>query len=68
LRASGQGLFGSFAFGVAGALGLSIAGLIERRGGMTWVFGFAACASLLATVAASRLTVQRLDDATSIDG
>ena len=34
LRASGQGLFGSFTFGVAAAIGVSIAGLIERRGGM----------------------------------
>jgi PPP family 3-phenylpropionic acid transporter len=55
LRASGQGIFGSFAFGIAAAFGLSIAGLIERRAGMQTVFAFAAGASFLATLCASLL-------------
>ncbi len=55
LRASGQGIFGSFAFGIAAAIGLSIAGLIERSAGMQTVFAFAAGASFLATLCASLL-------------
>jgi MFS transporter, PPP family, 3-phenylpropionic acid transporter len=57
LRASGQGLFASFSFGVAAAIGLSIAGLVERRGGMPAVFGFAAASSLVGTLGASLLRV-----------
>jgi PPP family 3-phenylpropionic acid transporter len=55
LRASGQGLLGSFAFGIAAAIGLSIAGLIERHAGMPTVFAFGAAASFLATLCASLL-------------
>jgi hypothetical protein len=40
---------------VAAAVGLSFAGLVERRAGMQAVFGVAAAASLLATLAASAL-------------
>jgi hypothetical protein len=58
LRASGQGIFGSFSFGVAAALGLSIAGLVERLGGMPAVFTLAACASLVGTAGASLLRVR----------
>ncbi len=59
IRASGQGLFGSFSFGIAAALGLSIAGLIERRAGMPVVFACAAGASLLATACAALLVESR---------
>jgi PPP family 3-phenylpropionic acid transporter len=55
LRASGQGIFGSFSFGIAAALGLSLAGIIERRGGMPAVFLFASGSSVLAAVGASVL-------------
>ena len=62
LRASAQGLFGSFAFGVAAAIGLSVAGLIERHGGLRAVFALASVASLVAALCASFL---RGDEATS---
>ncbi|HEY2515173.1 MAG TPA: MFS transporter [Polyangiaceae bacterium] len=53
LRASGQGLFGSLTFGVAASIGVSMAGLLERRaGGMTAIFGVAAVASVAATLLA----------------
>ena len=55
LRASGQGIFGSFSFGIAAAAGLSVAGLIERHGGISAVFSFAAGASLLGTLGAALL-------------
>jgi PPP family 3-phenylpropionic acid transporter len=58
LRASGQGIFGSFSFGVAASIGLSIAGLVERHGGMRAIFSTAAGASLLATLGASLLRAQ----------
>jgi MFS family permease len=58
LRASGQGLFGSFAFGVAASIGLSLAGLLERHGGLRPVFALASVASFVATLAASRLRVR----------
>ena len=53
LRASGQGLFGSLTFGVAASIGVSLAGLLERRaGGMTTIFSVAAVASVAATLLA----------------
>jgi PPP family 3-phenylpropionic acid transporter len=55
LRASAQGIFASLCFGVAAAIGLSVAGLVERHGGIPTVFAVAAAASLLATVVASLL-------------
>lgn len=55
LRASAQGLFNTLCFGVAAALGLSVAGLVESRGGPRAVFGVAAAAAVLATLAAGRL-------------
>jgi PPP family 3-phenylpropionic acid transporter len=59
LRASGQGLFGSFSFGVAAAMGLSLAGLVERCAGMSAVFGVAAGGSLAATCLACLLVWAR---------
>jgi PPP family 3-phenylpropionic acid transporter len=55
LRSSAQGVFGSLCFGVAAAVGLSLAGFVERRAGFRAVFGVAAAASVLATLAASAL-------------
>jgi MFS transporter, PPP family, 3-phenylpropionic acid transporter len=55
LRASGQGIFGSLAFGVAAATGLSVAGLMQRHGGIPAIFSLAAGASLLAALGASLL-------------
>ncbi|HEY8091755.1 MAG TPA: MFS transporter [Polyangiaceae bacterium] len=55
LRASAQGIFASLCFGVAAAVGLSVAGLVERHGGIPAVFSVAAVASLLATIVASLL-------------
>jgi len=50
LRASGQGLFNAICFGVCASLALSIAGIVERHGGMRAVFAVAGAASLLATL------------------
>ena len=55
LRASGQGIFGSFAFGVAAAIALSFAGLVEGRAGIPAVFALAAGASLAAAMIAALL-------------
>jgi len=49
LRATGQGIFNSLTFGVAAALSLSVAGLVERWGGMKGVFGLGGAAAALAT-------------------
>ena len=55
LRASGQGIFGSLSFGVAAATGLSVAGLLQRHGGIPAIFSLAAGASLLAALGAALL-------------
>jgi PPP family 3-phenylpropionic acid transporter len=55
LRASGQGIFGSFSFGVCAALAMWIAGLVEPRAGMQGVFALASITSLVAALGASFL-------------
>jgi len=56
LRASGQGLFGSFSFAVCASIAVSLAGVIEPHRGMRAVFGLAAAASAVAAVGAAFLS------------
>ncbi|MGD0527318.1 MAG: MFS transporter [Polyangiaceae bacterium] len=50
LRASAQGIFASLCFGVAPALGLSFAGLVELHAAIRGVFGVAAAGAVLAAL------------------
>jgi len=52
VRASAQGVFGAFTFGIAAAPALSLAGILSRGGDLRGVFGLAALASALATLIA----------------
>jgi hypothetical protein len=59
LRASAQGAFGAFCFGVGGAIALSSAGAIERAGGgVPAVFAAGAVASTVAAAAATWLAAR----------
>ncbi len=55
LRASAQGLFNALCFGVAAAIGVSLAGLVESWAGPRPVFAVAAVAAAAATLLALRL-------------
>jgi MFS family permease len=46
VRASAQGVFSAFVFGIAAALGLSLAGVVTRHLGMRGVFAVATVASV----------------------
>lgn len=62
IRASAQGVFGAFTFGIAAAAALSLAGVLEAHGGLPRVFGIAAGASAVGTALAyvlSRMDVGR---------
>ena len=50
VRASAQGVFSAFVFGIAAALGLSLAGVVTRHLGMRGVFAVATVASLVAAL------------------
>ena len=56
VRASAQGVFGAIGFGVAAAIGLSIAGFVERAAGMRGVFIVSTFAATLAALLALVMT------------
>jgi PPP family 3-phenylpropionic acid transporter len=47
IRASAQGVFSAFVFGIAAAMGLSLAGVVTRHVGIRGVFAVASVASVL---------------------
>jgi PPP family 3-phenylpropionic acid transporter len=49
-RATAQGTWAAWSFGVAASMGLAIAGVVERASGTSGVFRVAAIASLLAAI------------------